>query len=387
VGNGSVTLKRAALVSVMAFAMAAAPTSCAQILGAQEAFTLEQESGVIGESDSAHDFETSTNAACPAGQKMCSGACVAADDPEFGCDPSGCLAPCSLPHVPVAKCVASQCAVATCAAGWSDCNAQGKDGCEADTTSPATCNDCKVACAATELCAPSPTGCTKDCGSLTACQDGRCVDTTNSTHDCGGCVGPADVGKACTVTPAGHANAVCTPTVVSGDAGADGGDGGSAIVGICGFICGDGYGDCNKDPSDGCEQQLLPYFADLDGDGYGGGTSLGLACSPPAGRFAASNDCQDNDARVHPGQTTFFPTSYLRPDGVASFNYNCDGVEEADPSLATGGTCVPSCVPGYVPTSTTSNPYCGSITKDICTVYSGVVSCNTQMNAAPLGCR
>jgi hypothetical protein len=339
--------------------------------------------------DGAHDFETSTVAQCPPGQKRCSGACVAADDPEYGCDPTSCLAPCSLPHVPVAKCVDSVCAVGTCAPGWADCNGLGKDGCEADTTSTATCNDCKVACPTNELCAPPPTGCTKDCGSLTACADGRCVDTTTSVHDCGGCVGPAEPGLVCTVTASGHANAVCNPTAMADqDAGdADGGDAGTLLVGVCGFICNQGYGDCNNNPSDGCEQQLVPYFADMDGDGYGAGTALGLACKVPQGASGNANDCQDSNASVHPGQTMYFSSSYMTPKGGASFDYDCDNSEEGDPSLTTGGACTPSCTTGYMATGMTANPYCGSTTKESCPVTSGVVSCVPQTSQPAFGCR
>ena len=103
------TVKRAAGLIALAFAAAMAPSGCAQILGADQSFSLDVE--VAGDAggavDGAHDFETSTVAPCPPGQKTCAGACVAVNDPEYGCDPTSCLPPCSLPHVPVATCVDS----------------------------------------------------------------------------------------------------------------------------------------------------------------------------------------------------------------------------------------------------------------------------------------
>ncbi len=44
------------------------------------------------------------------------------------------------------------------------------------------------------------------------------------------------------------------------------------------------------------------WYADEDGDGYGG-ASLGTACDPPAGAVAEADDCDDADSGVHPGAT------------------------------------------------------------------------------------
>ena len=199
-------------------------------------------------------------------------------------------------------------------------------------------------------------------------------------------------GKVCVATAADHANAVCNPTQtgssMSSDAGADAGDaGGGSVIGVCGFNCDQGYGDCNNDPTDGCEQVLVPYFADVDGDGFGTGNALGLACAVPTKMSGNSLDCQDQNAAVHPGQTTFFATSYTKPNGAQSFDYNCDNNEEADPAASTGGSCTPSCTNGYTPTGTTANPYCGSSTRIACVLVSGIVQCDTLPSPQPVGCR
>ncbi|HMV70023.1 MAG TPA: MopE-related protein, partial [Myxococcota bacterium] len=44
-----------------------------------------------------------------------------------------------------------------------------------------------------------------------------------------------------------------------------------------------------------------PWFVDLDGDGHGDPTARALACAAPAGSVALGDDCDDRDARVHPG--------------------------------------------------------------------------------------
>ena len=78
-------------------------------------------------------------------------------------------------------------------------------------------------------------------------------------------------------------------------------------------------GDCNDDDSgvypnapefcndadDNCDGQIDEglftsiYYADEDGDGFGG-QSLGEFCFPPANSSANSDDCNDNDASVNP---------------------------------------------------------------------------------------
>jgi hypothetical protein len=51
---------------------------------------------------------------------------------------------------------------------------------------------------------------------------------------------------------------------------------------------------------------------DQDGDGY---LAMGAACG--------GNDCCDQDAHVHPGDTAYFTT----PGACGGYDYNCDGKE------------------------------------------------------------
>lgn len=60
---------------------------------------------------------------------------------------------------------------------------------------------------------------------------------------------------------------------------------------------------CNYDPSATCPgpcAQAQEWFADADGDGYGG-VSLGIACAQPANSTGLGGDCDDNNPDVQVG--------------------------------------------------------------------------------------
>ena len=79
------------------------------------------------------------------------------------------------------------------------------------------------------------------------------------------------------------------------------------------------------------------FYADRDGDGYGGAATL-LACDAHAGTFATSDDCDDRDATVNPAASEVCDATDTDED--------CDGLaDDADPS-ATGLTTVYADVDG-----------------------------------------
>ena len=96
------------------------------------------------------------------------------------------------------------------------------------------------------------------------------------------------------------------------------------------------YGPCTG----GTTQSV--FYRDLDGDTYGGTTTV-VACSAPAGYVAIGGDCCDADARVNPGATDWF-ASPATACGATFFDYNCDGTETKvyDSAAACNGTCIPA---------------------------------------------
>lgn len=94
---------------------------------------------------------------CLPGTKDCAGLCVSTSSPEHGCASIGCD-PCAPPHG-VPSCEQGACGVASCDAGWGDCNGSAADGCEANLkTDGLNCGKCGRSCGGTSCgdsqCAP-----------------------------------------------------------------------------------------------------------------------------------------------------------------------------------------------------------------------------------------
>jgi hypothetical protein len=147
-----------------------------------------------------------------------------------------------------------------------------------------------------------------------------------------------------------------------------------------------------------CTTRLV-WYADDDHDGFGDRARLVVACMKPAnGSWVPnSDDCDDADARVHPGQTAYFGAPYTAPSGDDSFDYDCSGTEDADPSLAPApadcsllaiGSCGGS---GYLPTSRAgagTAPWCGSVQTLTCSVDTLVLCAPTKaVTGKAFGCR
>ncbi|HEX3597273.1 MAG TPA: hypothetical protein VHU80_19325 [Polyangiaceae bacterium] len=141
------------------------------------------------------------------------------------------------------------------------------------------------------------------------------------------------------------------------------------------------------------------WYADGDGDGHGSAATAVVGCSKPSatGWSTTSDDCDDADARVHPGQTVYFGVPYATASGD-SYDFDCSGVEEPDPSaplapascalVGVGDTCGGS---GYLATKRTGagkSPLCGSAQKSTCEAMT-LVLCGPVTTAAdaPFGCR
>ncbi len=80
--------------------------------------------------------------------------------------------------------------------------------------------------------------------------------------------------------------------------------------------------DCDGEVDDSALDQAV-WWADMDGDGYGGSAYV-VACEAPEGYVATEGDCDDEDAAAHPGAKEVFY------DGV---DQDCDGSGDYDADL------------------------------------------------------
>jgi hypothetical protein len=122
----------------------------------------------------------------------------------------------------------------------------------------------------------------------------------------------------------------------------------------------------------------VAWFPDADDDGFGRTAGQVSSCSAPTnGKWAPKGgDCNDNEPHAFPQQNEYLATGYAVSGGV-SFDYDCSGQEQPDPSQLGGA---PSCAilallncsgSGYANTNRTGpgvNPLCGSKTLVTCVV-------------------
>ncbi len=167
---------------------------------------------------------------CDMGRGDCDG------DPSNGCEadlssPASCGTcgnVCDFPNG-IAVCDTGSCVLAACDMGYDDCDGDRSNGCEADSTSPATCGGCGAVC---PMDAPVCSGGTCDTGCATSTDmlcSGACVDVNTHLDNCGSC------GNVCPGGP--MSSRTCS--------------GGS-----CGIRCNAGFADCDGDPTTGCEVDI-----------------------------------------------------------------------------------------------------------------------------------
>lgn len=138
----------------------------------------------------------------------------------------------------------------------------------------------------------------------------------------------------------------------------------------------------------------LQYFLDADHDTYGDdGTTVRACAAPGADWVLRGGDCRDDLPEVRPSQIDYKPEGYETKNGV-SFDYNCSGLEEADPgSLGAAGPC-PSvgCTAhtGYLPVARAGvgvSPICGSRFIRACVINLGLCSLQSPVMAPAKRCR
>jgi hypothetical protein len=125
----------------------------------------------------------------------------------------------------------------------------------------------------------------------------------------------------------------------------------------------------------------VAWFPDADGDDFGRSSAQISACAAPTsganGKWTSKGgDCNDDDPSVFPQQSGYESSGYAVGAGV-SFDYDCSGQEQPDPSQlgaapACSGLALLNCAgSGFVNTNRTGpgvNPLCGSKTLLTCAV-------------------
>ncbi len=214
----------------------------------------------------------------------------------------------------------------TCNAGFDDCNGNASDGCEIDTTSdPAHCGSCGFACPARPNASPSCSGSTcgitcnpgwSDCNGNPT--DGCETATGTDVDNCGAC------GNSCPNRPS--SSRFCSGST-------------------CGFSCSAGFGDCNGNPTDGCETNTTNTVAHCSACGnacparpnstpYCAGSACGYTCLP------GFSDCNGLAAD---GCEAFLATS---PTNCGSCGNVCPARPNAS-AFCSSSTCGYSCNAGF----------------------------------------
>ncbi len=227
------------------------------------------------------------------------GACGAACDPD---NASG-------------ECTTGTCEL-TCDIGFADCDGRPENGCEINLSVPSDCGECGNTCAPGELCAGGR--CLLTCPPGQTVCDGSCVDLSGDISHCGSC------GRTC---EARNGTPRCDDRT-------------------CGIAsCDDGFDDCDRDPSTGCETRL---------DSPVNCGACGETCALPN----ATSGCADGSCIVTACAAGFGDCDGLAANGCEAdltTNANCGGCGRVcaiagglNASIAcVSGMCDVTCDPGF----------------------------------------
>ncbi len=271
--------------------------------------------------------------ACAAGWADCDGNAANGCEVDLTADPSHCgsCATACVTANGAAACVHAVCQVASCNAGFGDCDGLAGNGCEVSTaTDTGSCGACGAVCAARPsatatclggtcgfACAPGQA----DCDGVAA--NGCEVDLTADGGNCGGCGVVCTQGRTC--VSGACSTAVCAAGLADCDHDATNGcevslDGNASNCGSCGSACTyahgvgacavshcslascvSGYANCNASATDGCEVDLASTASSCGACGHVCVTANGTpACMASACAVAACNagyaDCDGSVA-------------------------------------------------------------------------------------------
>ncbi|MDP3273782.1 MAG: hypothetical protein Q8Q09_01210 [Deltaproteobacteria bacterium] len=172
-----------------------------------------------------------------------------------------------------AACSAGTCALASCQAGWGNCDSNPANGCEAPLNSTSNCGACGSTCTIANG--------TGTCGAGT-CQVGGC-NTSFANCDSN----PANGCEVNTNTNTSHCNGcgLTCPAIFNASP--------TCAAGTCGFTCNAGLGDCDGSPVNGCEA-MLNTTSNCGACGTVCGATYicnGTSCVCPAGQAACGAAC------------------------------------------------------------------------------------------------
>ncbi len=111
----------------------------------------------------------------------------------------------------------------------------------------------------------------------------------------------------------------CDPPDEHVDNGEDCRDNDANIHPLADELCDTVDNDCDGETDEDGAIDAPTWYADSDGDGFGGASSSARACSRPTGHVSTSSDCDDADAAINPRATEIC-------DGVDN---DCDGGVDA----------------------------------------------------------
>ena len=229
--------------------------------------------------------------ACDPGYANCDGVALNGCEVELASNVAHCGAcgtSCNLPHA-TATCTGGACAIATCDAGWADCDGDASNGCEVDiNTSVPNCGGCGDAC----IIFGANRTCNAGVCTLASCFDGRAncdgddtngceVNLTNDRDNCAACDNVCSFANAvdacvdsdCEISSCSGAYRNCDGTEANGcevntntNRNHCGGCGivcsfanasASCVSGSCQLgACDAGWGNCDGIASNGCETNL-----------------------------------------------------------------------------------------------------------------------------------
>ena len=290
-----------------------------------------------------------TVASCDPGWGNCDGLAANGCETDVNATPAhcgGCGRACALANA-TAGCAAGACTVASCSAGYGNCDGVASNGCETNlNTSNGSCGVCGRACAAGQVC--SSGACTSVCSSPTTYCAGSCVNLSTDPSNCRTC------GAACPAPP--NATAVC-------------------VAGTCGGACRSGFGDCNNSMTDGCESNL------------GTSTSHCGACGAACAPANATGACVGGACGIGSCNASYGDCNRSPSDGcevaLLTSAANCGGcgnacsLPNATPACSAGSCAIAACNPGY--------QNCDMVTSNGCetNVAGDVNNCGGCRNACP----